>query len=34
VAGSANAELARAFAGFVVSPTAQAMLAKYGFGKP
>jgi molybdate transport system substrate-binding protein len=34
VAGSANAALARAFAGFVVSPIAQAVLTKYGFGKP
>ena len=34
VAGSAQPALARAFADFVVSPTAQAVLAKYGFGKP
>ena len=34
VAGSAQPALARAFADFVVSPTAQAVLAKYGFARP
>lgn len=34
VAGSAHAALARAFVDYLVSPPAQAVLAKYGFGKP
>lgn len=34
VAGSANPEAAKGFVAFVVSPEAQAVLAKYGFGKP
>ncbi len=34
IAASANGELARKFVDFVASPPAQAVLAKYGFGKP
>lgn len=34
VAGSPNAEAARKFLGFVLTPAAQAVLARYGFGKP
>jgi molybdate transport system substrate-binding protein len=34
VAASANGELARQFVDFVASPPAQAVFAKYGFGKP
>lgn len=34
VAASANGDLARKFVDFVASPPAQAVLAKYGFGKP
>ncbi|MEO8279272.1 MAG: molybdate ABC transporter substrate-binding protein [Ideonella sp.] len=34
LAQSANAEAARQFVAFVLSPPAQGVLAKYGFGKP
>jgi molybdate transport system substrate-binding protein len=34
LAASANAALAQSFVDFIVSPPAQAVLAKYGFGKP
>ena len=34
VAGSPNPEAARKFLDFVVTPAAQAVLARYGFGKP
>lgn len=34
IAGSAQAALAQAFVDYLVSPGAQALLAKYGFGKP
>ncbi|MDB5887095.1 MAG: molybdate transporter substrate-binding protein, partial [Polaromonas sp.] len=34
IAASANGELARKFVDFVASPPAQAVLAKYGFGRP
>jgi molybdate transport system substrate-binding protein len=34
VAASANAAAAQKFVNFVISPAAQAVLAKYGFGKP
>lgn len=34
VASSANAAAAKAFVAFVLSPPAQAVFAKYGFGKP
>lgn len=34
IAASQNAALAQRFAEFLVSPPAQAVLAKYGFGKP
>ena len=34
VAGSLNPEAARKFIGFVLTPTAQAVLSRYGFGKP
>ena len=34
VAGSPNLDAARKFLGFVLTPAAQAVLARYGFGKP
>ena len=34
VAAAPNAAAAQKFVAFVVSPQAQALLAKYGFGKP
>lgn len=34
VAGSPNPDAARKFVGFVLTPAAQAILARYGFGKP
>lgn len=34
VAGSRNPEAARSFVAFVLSPSAQAILARHGFGKP
>lgn len=34
VAGSPNPDAARKFLGFVLTPAAQAVLARYGFGKP
>ena len=34
VAGSPNPDAAREFTAFVLSPTAQTILARYGFGKP
>ncbi|MEP7301397.1 MAG: molybdate ABC transporter substrate-binding protein [Caldimonas sp.] len=34
VAGSPNPEAARRFVAFVLAPAAQAVLARYGFGKP
>jgi molybdate transport system substrate-binding protein len=34
IADSANAELAQKFVAYVMSPAGQAVLAKYGFGKP
>jgi molybdate transport system substrate-binding protein len=34
IAASANPQLAASFVDFLLSPKAQAVLAKYGFGRP